>query len=262
MIREIYRTVFSEKIRLQFHITLLKLKAIFLRGNRYFCPCCGKGSSKFLRKGNGLEYRENAVCPNCGSLERTRLLYLYFKNETAIFHGSPRILHFAPEYILKKKLIKNPNYKDVDINPNFATLKMDITDIQFPDNYFDYIICSHVLGHIPDEKKALNELFRVLKSDGNLFILSLLDPTMHETLEDTDAITPLQKLHKYGEKDLERLYGEDFSERISTSEIRIEKIDYRINFTEQERQKMSLGDGKREIIYKVVKTSQHCFHLF
>src|SRR5690606_6187557 len=187
MIRKIYRILFSEKTRLQFHIILMKLKALFLRGNRYFCPCCGKSSSKFLRKGNGLDYRENAVCPNCGSLERTRLLYRYLDTETEIFHGSSRILHFASVHILKMKLIMNSNYKDVDIKPYFATLKMDITDIQFPDNYFDYIICSHVLGHIPDEKKALNELFRVLKPDGNLFILSLLDPNIHETLEDPDA---------------------------------------------------------------------------
>ncbi len=257
MIKKLYRIVFSEKTRFKFHLKWMKFKGVFLQGNRFFCPCCGKSSLKFLRKGNGLEYRENAVCPNCGSLERTRLLYLYLKNETAIFQGSPRILHFAPEYILKKKLIGNPNYIDVDINPNFATFKMDITDIQFPDSYFGYIICSHVLGHIPDEKKALNELIRVLKPEGNLFILSLLDPELSETLEDPNAVTPIQKLHQYGEKDLERLYGVDFPDRISTSETRIEKIDYRDRFSDEERQKMSLGDGKREIIFKIIKTSEH-----
>jgi len=253
MIKAIYQKTVPEKLRLQLHISLRKLKSVTLSGDRFYCPCCTKSFSKFLSKGNGLELRPNAVCANCGSLERTRLLYLHLKNETAIFEGKPTILHFAPEDILKSKLIANPNYTDADINPNFARVQMDITDIKFENSYFDFIICSHVLEHIPDEKKALAELYRVLKHGGELFFMSLINPEAAETFEDPQAVLPQQRLEAYGEKDLQRLYGADFAQRIRFSEVVVEQIDYRTHFSGDERRRMSLGDGSREIIYKVVK---------
>lgn len=254
MIKSIYQQLFSEKFRLQLHISFRKLKALTLSGKDVYCPCCEKSFSKFLSKGNGLETRDNAVCPNCGSLERTRLLCMYLKNETQIFKDFPHILHIAPEEVLKGKLVSNPNYIDADLNPNFASTQMDITEIKFPDNYFDYIICSHVLGHVPAEQKAVTELYRVLKPSGKLFFLSLLDPGSPSTIEEPNITTsPEEKLKMYGEKDLQRLYGLDFAERVRRQEVTIETIDYRENFSPAERTKMSLGDGKREIIFKVSK---------
>lgn len=247
----LYRKVVPEKVRNQIHVDIRKIKALFLKGNQFYCPCCEKSSAKFLEKGNGMELRENAVCANCGSLERTRLLYLYLKNETTIFEGTPNVLHFAPEQPLKNRLKKNPNYIDVDLNPNLATYKMDITRLEFENEKFDFIICSHVLGHVSAENKALHELYRVLGKDGNLFLLSLMDLNSQKTIEDKKYQTPRERLNVYGEKDLERLYGNDFAARIGNEKMIIEKIDYRRNFSEEEKIKMSLGNGKREIIYKV-----------
>lgn len=249
----LYRKIISEKIRNQIHINIRKKKAFFLRGNLFYCPCCERSFSKFLDKGNGIENRNNAVCPNCGSLERTRLLFLYLKNNTKIFEGSPSVLHFAPEQALKNKLKVNKNYIDVDLNPNLATYKMDITEIHFHNENFDFIICSHVLGHIPDEKKAINELYRVLKKGGDLFILSLMDINATQTIESHEFKTSSERLFAYGESDLERLYGNDFSDRIKSEEVTVEKIDYRVTFSEEQQTRMSLGNGEREIIYKVHK---------
>ena len=254
MIKKVYQKIFSEKTRMMFHVELRKLKSIFLSGTDFFCPCCEKSFSHFLKKGNGLEFRENAVCPNCGSLERTRLLFLYLQNETSIFENNPYILHFAPEDAIKARLIANPHYFDVDINPNFARFQMDITQINYPDNHFDYIICSHVLGHIPNEKKALEEMYRVLKKGGTLLFLSLMDPNSAKTIGDDPLInSPEDRLKHYGEKDLERLYGQDFEARISSTEVQISRVDYRKNFDADSLKKMSLGNGKREIIYIVKK---------
>ncbi|MFZ5424783.1 MAG: class I SAM-dependent methyltransferase [Patescibacteria group bacterium] len=44
----------------------------------------------------------------------------------------------------------------------------DITNLPFEDNYFDKIVCTEVLEHIPDDVKAAKELFRVLKPGGVL----------------------------------------------------------------------------------------------
>ncbi len=253
MIKSIYQKIFSEKTRYNFHVSLRKLKAVFLSGSRYYCPCCEKSASRFLEKGNGIEVRGNAVCPHCGSLERTRLLYLFLKDKTNIFRDNPFILHFAPEDALKVHFAANPNYTDADLNPNLASHQMDITDIRFPDNHFDFIICSHVLGHVPNEQKALQELYRVLKSGGRLFLMSLMDPEAQLTLENPEYNTPEMKLRHYGEKDLERLYGNDFSERISAEGVTVERIDYRLQFSDSVRQRMALGNGRREVIYLVTK---------
>ncbi|MFC6267567.1 class I SAM-dependent methyltransferase [Frigoriflavimonas asaccharolytica] len=190
-----------------------------------------------MKKGNVLVCIENAVCPHCGSLERSRLLKLFLENETKIFNDNPKILHFAPEDSLKNILKANPNYQDVDLNPNLASLQMDITDLKFSDNTFDFIICAHVLGHIPDEKKALSEMYRVLKSGGKLFLLSLMNLNSEETLENFENNTPEKKLKAYGEFDLQRLYGLDFENRLQSKQVVIKKIDYRKNFGKAEREK-------------------------
>ncbi|TAH05047.1 MAG: class I SAM-dependent methyltransferase [Sphingobacteriales bacterium] len=253
MIKNIYRKTISEKLRRKIHIFLRKSHSLFLRGNKFYCPTCSQSFKKFLSKGNGIETRENSVCPYCASLERTRLLYLFLKNETKIFNNNPKILHIAPEDALKKHYLNNPNYYDVDINPNYASHKMDITNINFDDNSFDYIICSHVLGHIYNEPLAINELSRVLKSGGVLFALSLIDLNSAQTVESDLNITPQQKLQAYGEPDLLRLHGLDFIDRLKRTNLKIDVIDYRTNFSKEENIKLSLGNGRRELIYKCVK---------
>lgn len=253
MIKQYYKKIVSERIRNKIYIIINKLKGILLFGNQFYCVCCNHSFRVFLKKGNGIVSRNNAQCPNCGSLERTRLLYYYLKNETSIFDINNKILHIAPENILKKKFNKNPNYYDADINPDLATYQMDITDIKVGDNTFDYIICSHVLGHVPDEKKALSELYRVLKKNGVLFILCLLDLNRETTYEDSRIETELEKLQNYGEKDLVRLYGNDIINRLSYENISIEKIDYRNNFSDIEKTRFALGNGSRELIFKCTK---------
>lgn len=253
MIKTIFRTLFSEKQRLKLHQFFRKSKSVFLKGNNVYCICCNHTFSKFLNKGNGIVTRENAVCPNCGSLERTRLLLYFLQNETAIFEIDKKILHIAPEDCLKEKFKKNTNYIDADINPNFATHEMDITKINFEDETFDYIICSHVLGHISDETKAISELKRVLKKDGKMLLMFLINQNIKHTIENKNYKTEQQKLLNYGEKDLERLYGNDVEERLLQNDLLVKRIDYRTHFSQEEQIKFSLGDGNREFIYLCTK---------
>jgi len=46
----------------------------------------------------------------------------------------------------------------------------DITHLPFRDNFFDLVICSEVLEHIPDHETAARELLRVLKSGSPLAV--------------------------------------------------------------------------------------------
>lgn len=232
---------------------LQKITAPFYYGNNYYCNCCNKKFRKFLKKGNNS--RPNARCPYCSSLERTRVLDFYIDRELNIYNSENiKILHFAPELGLFRKLrkVNNITYIDADINPAYARNVIDITDIPFSDDYFDYILCSHVLGHVRNEKNAISELHRVLKKDGIALVFTVLSSN-ENTFEDDSINTIESKLKYYGEPDLCRLHGKDFEKRLGAVSFYVEKIDYRLNLPDEIQKKHSLGNGKREIIFKCTK---------
>lgn len=253
MIKTLYKKLVPYRYRIAAIVAAKKLYGYWLYGHQVYCVCCGRSFRRFLAKGNGLEIRRNAECPSCGSLERGRLLYSYLREETDIFAGKPSILHISPERCLKRLLIENPNYIDVDIDPLMARYVVDITAIPYVDQTFDYIICAHVLGHIKDEKRAIEELYRVLKIQGVAFILTLIDITAEQTREDSLVKTSGQRLQQYGEVDLERLHGLDFLERLQRADIMVEEIDYRDRFSMMDRKRLAFGDGRREFIYKCTR---------
>jgi SAM-dependent methyltransferase len=202
-----------------------------------------------------LAKRLNAECPYCTSLERIRNLLFYIENETPLLKEKLRLLHFAPEWCLLPVLknAKNLDYITADINPNLADYQVDIMDIPFPDESFDYIICAHVLGHVSDEKKAIRELFRVLKPDGVALISTIIDFDNSETYETEDADTPEKRLQYYSEPDLLRLHGKDFDQRLIQGGFKVKVIDYPAQLGEKMRKKYALGDGRRELIFKCTK---------
>lgn len=254
MIKSVYKYLVPEKSRIKVRIYLNKLVCWRYLGKRYFCNCCGSSFRKFLPKGNIT--RENAQCPCCGSLERTRILTMYLRNETDVF-SSPgkKILHIAPEFSLFRLLNKlDVEYVDGDINPAYARNVIDVTAIQYSDNYFDFIICSHVLGHVPNEAKAIKELSRVLHPNGEALIMTLIDLDAEETFESPTIISGYDRLVAYGEPDLCRLHGLDFKERLQKNGFNVELIDYRNHFSEEENERFRLGDGKRELIFRCKKS--------
>lgn len=253
MIKKLYKKIIPEKNRNNIHVFIQKLSYPLYLGNKYYCNCCDKSFRKFLPKGN--IKRPNAKCPYCSSLERVRLLDLYLKNETDIFQKENiKILHFAPEESLFKKLNRpDITYIDGDINPAYARNIIDITNIQFEDEYFDYIICSHVLGHVPNEEKAIDEMYRVLKIGGNAFVMTLLNQDADKTYEDPKITTANDRLIYYGEPDLCRLHGKDFSKRLSKSGFEVERIFYKEKLDAMTLKKGDFGNGDREIIFKCTK---------
>ncbi|MDL2323444.1 methyltransferase domain-containing protein [Bacteroidales bacterium OttesenSCG-928-A17] len=255
--KRLYKKLISERTRINIRLSLCKLTSAFYMGNRFSCNCCGKSFRKFKSKGNGLKTRENAECPHCTSLERIRNLFFYLQNETKIFSDSARLLHFAPEYALLPwfRKAKNLEYISADLNPHAADHQIDITDIPFPADYFDYILCFHVLGHVPDEEKAIRELFRVLKKDGFALIGTIIDRNSSTTLEREDADTPEKRLQYYSESDLVRLHGMDFGDRLRAGGFNVEQIDYPIQLGQEMRDRYSLGNGERELIFKCTSCS-------
>jgi SAM-dependent methyltransferase len=167
-----------------------------------------------------------------------------------------RVLHFAPEPCLSRNIrrLQNIRYIDADINPATAKHVMDITRIPFRDNSFDLIICSHVLGHVPDDAKAISELVRVLRRRGIALVMTVLDPRSPTTIEDARITTAADRLTRYGEPDLCRLYGRDFAQRLERGGFQVHTIDYRRALGPRITSKYCLGNGDRELIFRCHKT--------
>lgn len=192
-------------------------------GKGRFCPVCEKSSRRF--RPFGLIPREDARCVHCGSLERHRLLWLYLSQKTDLFCSTPKkVLHVAPASCIESKLKKRieGDYVTADLSNPCAMVKMDITDIQYPDESFDVILCSHVLEHVHDDKKAMREFHRVLKRNGLAILLVPIDT--EETFEDPSIIDPQERLKTFGKENHVRRYGPDYIDRLLAAGFRVKII--------------------------------------
>lgn len=194
----------------------LTLRSLWYLGNRFLCPCCNGHFRKFLPYSYRFQSRANAVCPKCGSLERHRLLWIYLREKTTFFKDNLKVLDIAPMPFFQQrcKALPNIDYFSADISSPLAMLKIDITDISLPDNQFDCIICLHVLEHIPDDQKAIRELFRVMKPGGWAILQSPVDPTREKTFEDAGIVSPEERERVYGQFNHVRIYGADYRSRL------------------------------------------------
>ena len=195
---------------------------VYFFGDAYQCNVCGRSFRKFRQDATT---NFDPLCPLCGSWSRHRTFLLYFKQRTDLFDGKPkRMLHVAPEVFMTPifRAERNIDYLSGDLEPGNpaigeAMVKLDVTDIQYPDNSFDVIFCSHVLEHVPDDKRGMRELARVLKPGGWALIAVPIVPSRARTFEDPTVTTPAERLRVFGQSDHVRIYGSDFPDRLRES---------------------------------------------
>lgn len=156
-------------------------------------------------------------CPICRSSDRERYVYYIIKKYTDLFNKKHRVLHFAPEKMLSEKIRKKcmNTYVTADIEPGRADIVADITNLQFDDEQFEYIICNHVMEHISEEEKAFMEIKRCLIKNGYLILTVPLcwEQKTYENKWITDAN---ERIKYYGQADHVRLYGNDIVERVES----------------------------------------------
>lgn len=189
-------------------------------GMSRYCPICERHSRKF--GSFGVVAREDAMCMFCGSLERHRLVWIYFQRMTDLFDGRrKKVLHVAPELALSKRMKKQlgAEYITADLYDTSVMVTMDITDIQYPDNTFDVIYCSHVLEHVSDDRRAMREFYRTLKADG--WAILLVPIYAEVTFEDPSIVDPAMRLAVYRQEDHVRIYGRDYIDRLKESGFKV-----------------------------------------
>ena len=190
-----------------------RLRAFLLRGSRFHCPLCAANYRRFRPAGD--PPRENAVCPGCASLERHRLLWMALEKQwrKGVLRVGDRMLHIAPELVLAKKFEQRfGDYVSIDLDDGRAMEAMDVTALTFGDEYFDAIVCNHVLEHVPDDRTAISELYRVLKPGG---WGSIQVPMRGEVTHEDPSVTDAEERRRlYGQDDHVRQYGSDFINRL------------------------------------------------
>ena len=221
------------------------------------CPLCGCQRRKFLPYGY-VTSRENALCPNCLSLERHRLLWLWLVRESDIGRGAmalPKMLHIAPEVALMRKFKKmyasTPDrYVTADLESPLADMHFDVQQIPLEAESFDAIICNHIMEHVEDDGKALKELYRIMRRGGWGVILSPVELEREKTFEDDTITDPAERTRIFGQYDHRRIYGRDYAARLRETGFEVYDIDYKNELSKAEQELYALPADHLYIVCK------------
>ena len=180
-----------------------------LAGPQGECPCCGH-QGEFLP----CDLQPAWQCPECLGLHRHRLLALAMRGDFLGFTGRD-VVHFAPEPAICRvvRLQQPASYITADLAPGLAEFVLDIEAIDLPNASVDMVIASHVLEHV-DDRKALAELWRILRPGGQLVAMVPIVEGWAETYEDPGVSTGEYQAIHFGHAGHLRLYGRDFRDRL------------------------------------------------
>lgn len=240
-----FLNLFPRPFLIRISYAIRPLVAFFLRGSKYTDPIDGKSYRKFLPYGY-VKVRENVLAPGTLSLERHRLCWLYLQRETNLFAKPQKVLHFAPEQAFLKRFRKmeHLDYTTTDLNSPISDVKADICDLPFEDNSFNFIICNHVLEHIPNDTKAMQEIYRVLAPAGTAILQVPYDRNRQKTFEDDSITDPKERAKIFGQYDHVRIYGMDYFDKLASVGFQTEAVDYTKNFSKEEVARYRLAHGE------------------
>jgi SAM-dependent methyltransferase len=243
-----YRSALSF-LTLRYH----RLQYAKYKGSGFTCNFCGATYTKFVPEYPTPDiapaindnhviagYGENVFCPYCGSKNRERLIKAV--SQTHLQIQNKKILHFSPEHHLYRFLKETAaattaaatattNITTADIAPGFyhhidaAITYADATCLPFADATTDIVIANHILEHIPDDLKAIKEIFRVLTPGGVAILQVPYSPTILHTLEDPAINDPQQQAKRFGQKDHVRIYAlNDYIRRLGSAGFQVRQL--------------------------------------
>lgn len=218
---------------------------LFYKGDNFQCNVCHKNLRAFVSSDH-----QHKVCPYCGSIERNRRLWDLLNQ--GYLESDPKILHFSPSRSLYRKFKKlhGSNYLSSDMSSDFISdTSMDITALDSKASEFDIIICYHILEHVLDDRKAMDELYRVLDENGTCFIQTPFKEG--KIYEDGSIISEADRLAHFGQEDHVRIYS------ISGLQERLEKSGFQVQVASfNENSENEYGFSSKESIMICKKKSK------
>ena len=235
-----YRNVVFYLKRMFFRISFSSYK-----GHGFTCNVCQQQYFRFVddwpssENKNALSnsnviagYGKNIMCPNCLSNARERLVVAMLQHHINI--ENKKILHLSPEKNIYQYLITKSQVVTADLVPGFYKnidkhiKQEDVTALSFADQSFDLVIANHVLEHIPDDLKAMSEIYRVLKKGGIAILQVPYSETISATIEEPLIANPERQSELFGQKDHVRIYQlNDYISRLGQSGFIVSKISYK-----------------------------------
>ena len=226
-----------------------RLKLPLYQGSEFACPVCDTQLNRYLpifksfpRKlaASGFVYPLEAfetlnlaayTCPACDASDRERLYALYLRQRLVALDPGRRyrFIDFAPSLALSRLLrtLERLEYRTADyFRPNVDD-RVDISDMPlYADGSVDAFLCSHILEHVPDDRAAMRELFRILKPGGFGIVMVPLVVGVTATHEDPAINTPELRWRHYAQDDHLRLYGtQDFVARLAAAGFVVRPLD-------------------------------------
>lgn len=222
-----------------------QVKYAKFKGTGFECNCCGAMYSQFIPDHPWVEnahaiavneviagFGENILCPSCLSTARERLIIALLKND--IKHTGKKILHFSPEKKIYNFIKSSNEVITADIQPLFyknidSKIKNeDATHLSFSDNSFDVVIGNHIMEHIPNDAKALSEIYRVLKPGGRAILQVPYSIKIANTIEELGINDPQKQSALFGQKDHVRIYQlQDYISRLQYCGFKVSLMEYK-----------------------------------
>ncbi|RZU02306.1 class I SAM-dependent methyltransferase [Rivibacter subsaxonicus] len=184
------------------------------------CPLCGyRGRFSAF----GIPPRPDARCRGCGSMERHRLFALWLHANEGLLRGR-RVLHFAPEAILRKLITPiSASYIGADLNPQPPDVALNLEQIELADASQDAILCNHVLEHV-DHHRALREMHRVLAPGGVALLTFPIIEGWAQTYENPAVTSAHDRLLHFGQEDHIKFFGADVRQHIVDAGFELEEF--------------------------------------
>jgi SAM-dependent methyltransferase len=229
-------------------------KQVQLINSRYYCPVCESKVVSFLplpefyrenQQKFGFPFRSDEaetcsdaayLCPTCGASDRDRLYALFLGDYIASLESVEPIhmVDFAPSEALSaciRRLIKSSGkdvrYRTADLLAENVDDQVDIADLQsYENDQFAFFICSHVLEHVSEDRKALRELYRILKPGGRGILMVPIILSIAEIDEDPEVDDEGERWRRFGQFDHVRLYSKSgFLERVREAGFKVNELD-------------------------------------
>ena len=206
------------------------LRGLLFVGLRYWCPCCRWRLRAFTAKRGFLRSTADGYCPRCNAKARHRRDWLYLRDRTNLFSEPVKLLEVGPRWAFARRFqrMRNLEYVGLDLvrrGPEVTAIG-DVTALPMPSGSFDAVICVHVLEHVEDDRRAIAEVYRVLKP-GGWAIITVPLRLDRLTYEDPAITAPEERARAFGERGHVRRYGTDFIDRLIAAgfEVRLNRAE-------------------------------------